>query len=451
MTNEKKTNSLNVLVIDDEANIRKTLSYCLAAEGHNIAAVGNSADALKETSERSFDLVFLDIRLGNETGMDLIPVLVSEQPWIKIVIITAYASVETAVEAIKLGAEDYLVKPFSPDQIRIITRRISQIRKLETEFAILKENYNRYTPEAQIASNNIVMRGIIETAHKAALSEAIIMLRGESGTGKSVFARLIHNWSPRAAKLMSVVSCPAMPPELLESELFGHIRGAFTDAVKDSPGRISACEGGTLFLDEIGDMAPNVQAKLLRFVQDKEYERLGEAKTRKADVRIIAATNADLENRVREGSFREDLFYRLNVISLNIPPLRERPEDIAPMAISFLNHFSTTNHKSLRGFTDEAIRFLEQYSWPGNIRELRNTIERAVILSGDEKIGKNDIAISNKASETKPSISDKSSLSEVEEMHIRKVISASASLQEAAEILGIDQATLWRKRKTYGI
>jgi two-component system, NtrC family, response regulator AlgB len=244
---------------------------------------------------------------------------------------------------------------------------------------------------------------------------------------------------------------PTVPLDLLESELFGHVRGAFTGAVRDNPGRIAACEGGTLFLDEIGEMAPSVQAKLLRFIQDKEYERLGESAPRKADVRIIAATNADLEKQVAEGRFREDLFYRLNVISLTIPPLRERPEDIMQMAMDFLTHFCQVNHKTILGFTTETIELLTNYTWPGNVRELRNTIERAVILGSDERIGKTDLPNNISPTVDTPALGDMVTLSTIEELHIRRVLAKTSTLQEASDILGIDQATLWRRRKTYGI
>jgi len=339
-----------ILIVDDDANIRKTLSYCLTAEGHRVFGVSNSVDAVNEAKKRSVDLVFVDLKLGDENGMDLIPVLLSDSPWIKIVVITAHASIETAIEAIRIGAADYIAKPFTPDQVRLITRRIGRMRELEMEISVLKENFQPSGPKENLISKNHSMQKLIEISKKAVASEAIILLRGESGTGKSILARAVHHWSPRSGKPMAVVSCPAIPSDLLESELFGHVKGAFTGAVRDNPGRISACEGGTLFLDEIGEMAFPVQAKLLRFIQDKEYERLGDSISRKADVRIIAATNADLEKRVASKGFREDLFYRLNVISLTIPPLRERPEDIMDLAKDFLTHFCRINHKIFLDF-----------------------------------------------------------------------------------------------------
>ncbi len=450
MQNTEK-NSLRILIVDDDAGIRKTLSYCLSAEGHMVVGVSNTADAIHEAKRRAMDMVFLDLKLGDEDGLDLIPVLLSDSPWIKIVVITAYASIESAIDAIRQGAADYIAKPFTPDQVRLVTRRIARIRELETEISILKENTPQPGPDGNLISKNHSMQRMIDILKKAAGSQAIILLRGESGTGKTIFARTVHHWSPRSGKPMAVVSCPAIPSDLLESELFGHVKGAFTGAVRDNPGRIAACEGGTLFLDEIGDMAFAVQAKLLRFIQDKEYERIGDSTLRKADVRIIAATNADLEDRVSKGLFREDLFYRLNVISLTIPPLRERTEDIMDLAMEFLIHFCRTNHKMILGFTAETQTFLVNYPWPGNVRELRNIIERAVILGNGERIGIRDLPGNIAPAAISPSIGDHVPLSSIEELHIRRVMSSSTSLQEAADILGIDQATLWRKRKTYGI
>jgi len=443
--------TLKILIVDDETNIRKTLAYCLAAEGHTVVAVSNPADAMEESRRLVFDMAFLDLKLGEESGMDLIPALLADSPWIKIVVITAFASIESVVEAMRRGATDYLSKPFSPDQVKLAAGRIARIRELETQIAALKENMQRLGPEDRLQSANVGMQRVMEMARKAAPSDAIVLLQGESGTGKTVFARAIHAWSSRAARPLAVVACPAIPSELLESELFGHAKGAFTGAVRDNPGRIAACEGGTLFLDEVGDLAPGVQAKLLRFIQDKEYERLGESASRKADVRIIAATNVDLQKRVAEGRFREDLFYRLNVISLTVPPLRSRPEDILPLAMDFLAYFGRANRKRMLGFTDEAQLALTSHPWPGNVRELRNAVERAVILSCGDMIGRADLPESVVPADTALKIGDPVSLAAIEELHIRRVLAASASLQAAADVLGIDQATLWRRRKAYGI
>jgi len=443
---------LAILIVDDETNIRKTLSYCLEAEGHSVISVSNFTDAINEAKRRSFDMAFLDLKLGKDNGMDLIPIILSDSPWIKIVIITAYASIESAVESIKRGATEYIVKPFTTDQIKLVTLRISRIRQLENQVVTLKENMQSLGREdSPFQSENALMQRFMETAKKAAPSEAIILLRGESGTGKSVFARAIHNWSGRSTKPLGIVACPAVPHDLLESEIFGHVRGAFTGAVKDNPGRIAACEGGTIFLDEIGEMPFSIQAKLLRFIQDKEYERLGEATSRKANVRIIAATNSDLEKHVAEGIFREDLFYRLNVINLTVPPLRERPEDIMPLALNFLAYFCRINHKNIQGYTDAAIKRFTGYKWPGNVRELRNTVERAVILGSANQVGDSDLPANITPVPASQAIGDLVPLSVIEEQHIRRIMAKTSSLQEAAEILGIDQATLWRRRKAYGI
>ncbi|PKN66029.1 MAG: sigma-54-dependent Fis family transcriptional regulator [Deltaproteobacteria bacterium HGW-Deltaproteobacteria-15] len=450
--NQIKPGTLHILIVDDEPNIRKTLATCLSIEGHAVTSVSNPGDAVEEAKRHSFDMAFVDLRLGDEDGMNLIPQLLAELPWIKIVVITAYATIETAVQAMKTGAADYIAKPFTPDQIRVLTTKVARIRALEREISSLKDDIKRLDPQPTFQSQNSSMQRAIETAKKAAQSEAVILLQGESGTGKSVFARAVHLWSERAKKPFVVVSCPAVPPDLLETEIFGHVKGAFTGAVRDNPGRIALSEGGTLFLDEIADIAPSVQSKLLRFIQDREYEKVGDPTPRKADVRIIVATNADLEQAVAAGRFRQDLYYRINVISIVVPPLRERPEDILPLASGFLLFFNRANHKSVLGLTDEAADAIQTYPWPGNLRELRNALERAVILGGDERISKEDlpapIAGSTRGA---PALGDRVPLAQVEELHIRRVLAAASSLQEAADILGIDQATLWRKRKTYGI
>jgi len=278
-----------------------------------------------------------------------------------------------------------------------------------------------------------------------------VLLRGENGTGKTQLANAIHLWSERASRAFGVVSCPSLSPQLLESELFGHVRGAFTGAVKDNPGRISKCEGGTLFLDEIGDMALELQPRLLRFLQDREYERVGDTTTRKADVRVITATNVDLEGAVNEGQFRQDLLYRLNVVQLDLPPLRERTEDIPALAERMLAAACAREGKQIAGFSDDALEALSAHHWPGNLRELNNMVERAVIFCTRSRIERDHLPDFFQEVQQEPEIGDLVSLEVVEERHIRRVLNATKSLQEAADILGIDQATLWRRRKKYGI
>ncbi len=445
------TASLHVLVVDDEANIRKTLSLCLEADGHRVAAVGNFDDAVAESARRSFDLAFVDLRLGTASGLDLIPALLAASPWLKIVVITAYASIDTAVEAMRRGATDYIPKPFTPAQVALAVRKAAEVRSMEQRIASLQEDLGRAAPEADLSSESPAMQRAVSVARQVAPTEATVLLRGESGTGKTVLARAIHGWSRRAGKPFGVISCPTLSPELLESELFGHVRGAFTGAVRDNPGRIAACEGGTLLLDEVGDLPLPLQPKLLRFLQDREYERVGDATTRKADVRLLAATNADLELAVREGRFREDLLYRLNVIQIEIPPLRERSEDIPALAGRLLAFYGRSHHRRFVGFSEEALAALKGYPWPGNIRELRNVVERASILCASERIGAAYLPAAVSPRDIPPKVGDPIRLEKIEEEHIRRVLASSKSLQQAADTLGIDQATLWRRRKQYGI
>jgi len=442
---------LQILVVDDEANIRRTLSVCLETEGHHVIGVSNVADAMAEAARRSFDLAFIDLRLGTDDGLDLIPALLGKAPWLKVIVITAYASIDTAVEAIRRGATDYIPKPFTPAQISLAVRKVFEMRSLELKVAALQEDLGREHPEIDFSSTNPRMKMAVDMAHQAASSEATILLRGESGTGKTVLARAIHGWSLRASKAFRMVSCPSFSSELLESELFGHVKGAFTGAIRDNPGRIAASEGGTLFLDEISDLPLALQPKLLRFVQDKEYERVGDDVTRKADVRLLAATNIDLEAAVEANRFREDLFYRLNIIQVEIPPLRERPEDVARLAAKLLMFHARRNHRAFLSFSDEALSELQEYPWPGNVRELSNVIERAVILCRGERIGPELLPPRLAQTDACAQVGDPVSLEKLEERHIRRVLASARSLQEAAKVLGIDQATLWRRRKKYGI
>jgi NtrC-family two-component system response regulator AlgB len=443
---------LRVLVVDDEKNIRVTLTVCLEQFGCEVTGVAAADSALHLLAQQAFDLAFLDLRLGDSSGLDLIPKFLAESPNLIIVVMTAYATIDSAVEAIKRGAADYLPKPFQPAQIRHVVDQCIKQRNLKRQLTDLEGRLREAAPETDLESESPKLRAVFEVAQRAAISDAPVLLRGESGTGKSVLARWIHSLSPRSRQPFVVVNCPTLSEELLTSELFGHAKGAFTGAVRDQAGRVEAAEGGTLFLDEIGDISPSLQAKLLRFIEEKEFERLGENKTRHANVRTIAATNRDLAEHVRQGLFREDLLYRLNVIDLQLPPLRERPEDILRLARRFLVFFARSARRQPPELSKAAADALNAYSWPGNVRELRNTIERTVILWPAQVIEPEafpaHISARPRAAD-RPQVGGDFSLDAVEREHITRVIARSATLDEASAVLGIDASTLWRKRKKY--
>jgi NtrC-family two-component system response regulator AlgB len=354
----------------------------------------------------------------------------------------------------KRGAWDFLTKPFTPAQVKLITDRVAHMRTLEQEVAGMGGTLGQSESQSLLRSSSPPMQMAVQMARQVARSDTTILIRGESGTGKGVLARAIHTWSARASKPMATVSCPALPAQLLESELFGHVRGAFTGAVRDNPGRVAACDGGTLFLDEIADLPLELQPKLLRFVQDRQYERVGESLTRQADVRMICATNADLEDAVKAGKFRVDLLYRIQVVQIDLPPLRQRVEDIQDLAERFAADLS--GGKSV-GISPQAIAAMQTYRWPGNVRELRNVIERGLILSQGGQIGPEHLppAISSAGGIASSAVASQAgelvSLDKLEETHIRRVLARTKSLDEAADVLGIDVATLWRRRKKYGI
>ena len=441
----------NLLVVDDERNIRVRLAGFLENCGHVVqtAETGKQALDLLSTSG-AVDLVLTDYKLAELNGLELLQQIKRLAPETPVILMTAYGTIENAVAAMKAGAYDYLAKPFSLEQIQHLVERALEIQQLRAENRALRETVEE---RPLLESHSTAMRRLLDTARQAARSEATILLTGESGTGKNVLARQMHQWSPRSGNPFVVVNCTTLSEHLLESELFGHMRGAFTGAIKDKPGRLEAAHTGTVFLDEIGDLSAALQTKFLRFVQEQSFERVGGIHTLRVNTRIIAASNRDLAAEVAAHRFREDLFYRLNVITLRVPPLRERGEDILPLAERMLQAEAFRNHRPSLHFSPEAAVTLTRYSWPGNVRELRNAIERAVVLATGDNILPDHLP-DNLFRESREAATTATAPRNIEEMErdlIIRVLAESPTLEDAAQTLGINASTLWRKRKRYKI
>ena len=449
---------MRILIVDDEANIRSTLKVALEAMGHQVAEAADRDSASRQLEQASFDLLLVDLRLRAESGFDLMEQASRERPDLAVVIITAHASIDRAVEAMRRGAFDFLPKPFTPAQVRAVLERVERFKGLNRRVAGLEEQIRSEVPEVVLDSPDPRLAAVLEQARRVAPTDATVLIRGESGTGKGVLARQIHAMSRRSAGPFVTVSCPSLSAELLESELFGHARGAFTGAVRSTLGKVAAAEGGTLFLDEVGDLPLPLQPKLLRFLQERRYERVGESQTRTASVRLIAATNRDLETEAASGRFRDDLLYRLNVVDLCLPPLRSR-SDLLDLADRLLTFFSRQTGHKIEGFSPEAREALSSYPWPGNLRELRNALERAVLFVSTSQIELDDLPgrISTAAPTPRPQgaspveVGGPVTLEELETEHIRRILIATETREEAARILGIDPSTLYRKRKQLGL
>jgi NtrC-family two-component system response regulator AlgB len=450
---------MHVLVIDDDKTFRDATCFLIEGEGHDVQGTASGQQAMTLLEADRFDALLLDLNLGIENGLDVLAQLQTLYPHLPVVMFTAESTLKLAVEAMRRGAADFLAKPFCREQIVAVLERLQNfepssrhVQPLEQE-DIPESNSDAVEPVVDFATP--VMRDAMNVLLRAAPTPASILLLGESGTGKTVAAQAVHQHSHISDRPMVTVSCPSLSKELLESDLFGHVKGSFTGAIKDHWGKVKAADGGTLFLDEIGDLPVELQPKLLRLLQEREYERLGENVTRQATVRVIAATNRDLKKSVNEGSFREDLYFRLNVITVELPPLRVRSEDTLLFAERYAQHFATQCGRKITGFTPAATDVLRTYSWPGNLREMRNAIERAVILAKSNEIVAADLPAeiqpeytTNKAETTDDGML---TLEKLEELHIRRVLERSPNLCAAAEILGIDQTTLYRKRRKLGI
>jgi DNA-binding NtrC family response regulator len=380
-----------ILVIDDDPLVRQGLREILEAQGHAVATAADGESGLALLKEEAFALVLTDLALPGLGGMDILQYLVGHQPECLCIIITGFGSIKNAVDSMRLGAFDYLTKPVDPQELRVVVKRALEVRRLKWENLELKRQLRRRYHFARMVGDSEAITRVFDLIRKVADTDSTVLILGESGTGKELIAHAIHYNSSRRDRPLIPVNCAAIPEELLESELFGHERGAFTHAVRTRIGRFELAHGGTIFLDEISEMSPGLQVKILRVLQDRSFERIGGVKTIRVDIRVIAATNQDLEERVRAGKFREDLYYRLNVIPIKVPPLRERPGDIPLLAHHFLEEFSRKKKKPGKRLSPEALALLLRYPWPGNVRELENLMERLVILTEGEELGAADL------------------------------------------------------------
>jgi NtrC-family two-component system response regulator AlgB len=443
---------MRVLIVDDEPSIRRTTRIAVESSGHFASEAPNAAKAVKAVEEDGFDAVFLDLKLGADDGLEVLGRMMRARPAPAVILFTAYANVATAVEAMRRGAFDFIPKPFTPDQIRAVLEKVAKSHALERRVEALESDLASAAPPIDLESAEPAMERALQTAFKAAETPANILILGQSGTGKSVLAREIHRRSARRGEAFVTVNCPSLSRELFESQLFGHARGSFTGAVAETFGKVAAADGGTLYLDEIGEIPLEIQPKLLRLLQEREFERVGEAKPRRANVRVIAATNRDLAAETKAGRFREDLFYRLNVIAITLPGLRDRPADIMRLAEGARRYFASRSGKGRIAFSRAVTDAFATYSWPGNLREMFNVIERAVILAPGDTIELADLPEGfSGASRPTFAVGSRVTLDELEAEHIRRVLAASRNLEEAATTLGIDPATLYRKRVKLGL
>jgi two-component system response regulator AtoC len=440
---------VKVLVVDDEAIVRESLKDWLADAGYQVLTAENGPQALEVIEKEKPSIMIADLVMPGMDGIELMKRAKGQQPGIEVVIITAYASIPTAITAMKEGAYDYIEKPFCPERAELLVKKLAEHQELVEENLSLRQKLEDHYRFENIITKSARMQRVIEVIKVVAKSNATVLITGESGTGKELVARAIHSQSSRHSKPFIAVSCAALPESLLESELFGHEKGSFTGAYAQKKGKFEFAEGGTLFLDEIGEMSANIQVHLLRVLEEKEFTRVGGNEPIKVDVRVISATNKDLRKAIEKQEFREDLYYRLNVVNVELPPLRERKEDVPLLAQHFLNKFASENRKEIGGFSPEAIEFLLDYDWPGNVRELENAIERAVILAKDSLITIDDLPQENLS--LGYSTASKKSIKEVEKEHILNVLRKTGdNYSEAARILGISRMTLYNKAKEYG-
>ena len=435
-----------ILVVDDDADIREVIRDRLESLGYRVLMAGSGREGLEALERHNPQLVLLDVEMPGMNGLEVLKQIRRQEHDVTVVMITAYGTIERAVQAMKGGAYDFIPKPFEPDHIALIVAKALERETLKREVAILSEQLD--DRHRMVVGQSAVINGAVETARKAATSKSTILLLGESGTGKEIFARAIHNWSDRSRQPFIAINCVGLSKELLESELFGHEKGAFTGALNAKRGKMELAHGGTVFLDEIGDISTEVQTKLLRFLEEREFERVGGTKNIRVDVRIIAATNRDLDEAVRNGAFREDLYYRLNVVRITLPPLRERKSDIEGLAKYFLRRCAAETKKTFTGITPEAREKMLAYHWPGNVRELVNVIERGVVLGDGPELTAAHLPTNILSTAPAPAAGEVSFYQAVDEYRreliARTLAQTDGNRAAAARILGLQRTYLSR-------
>jgi len=444
----------NILVIDDEATMRDSCRQALSRDGNRVEVAEDGLKGLAMLAKESFDLIILDLKMPGLSGMEVLKKIKDSDPEAMVIVITGYATVEFAVEAMKRGAYDFIPKPFTPDSLRVIVKRALDKRTLALENVLLRDELKASLGPDVILGRSKMMKAVEKLVQKVGPTDTTVLITGESGTGKELIARAIHRYSSRTDKPFVAVDCGSLVENLFESELFGHVKGSFTGAIATKYGRFELANGGTLFFDEIGNVSTNIQTKLLRVLQEREITKVGSSQIVKVDVRIIAATNRDLQKTVKAGTFREDLFYRLSVVPITLPPLRQRRDDIPLLANHFLSKYNKKRGKNIKAISARAMKALVEYDWPGNVRELENAIERAVVLTEDDMIKPSDLLYYGLTAQA-PSKSDAGQaqrLIDVEKEHIARTLKMfNGHRGKTAESLGIDRKTLRVKLKRYGI
>jgi DNA-binding NtrC family response regulator len=441
----------HVLVVDDEEIVRESLSGWLAKDGYTLDTAPDGQTAVDKLRASPWSILLVDLKMPGMDGLQVLELARQIQPDVAVVIMTAYATVDTAVSAMKMGAYDYLVKPFDPEELSLMMVKIVAQQNLVRENVLLRKVLKREYHFRDLISKNPAMHKLFDLARSAARSQSTVLILGESGTGKELMARAIHAESPRSRESFVAVSCAALTETLLESELFGHEKGSFTGAVTRRKGKFESAHGGTLFLDEIGDISAKLQVDLLRVLEDRRFMRVGGSEAIEVDVRIIAATNRDLKKAVEDGQFREDLFYRLNVIPITLPPLRERREDIPLLVEHFLEHLGVEMNRKVEGISAEGLTLLMRHDWPGNIRELRNILERGLVVATGSLLQADDLGLTGPQRQAEQAEAG-ATLDEVERRHIASVLhQAGGNVTQAARILDIDRVTLYNKIKKYGL